>query len=387
MPQAKERGLRFANVRLENWRNFTGVETDLQKRVFLVGPNASGKSNFLDAFRFLRDIAAIGGGFSEAVRRRGGVSKIRALAARREPAIVLVVQLGNDDNAQMWTYELAFIQDNRRRPVIKRERVAKDGAVIMDRPDDKDTADPERLTQTYLEQVYANQEFHEVADFFASVQYLHLIPQLVREPDRWIVRKNDPYGGDLLERIARTPERTRQAWLRRISEAVRLAVPQLAALELWRDPASGSPHLRGKYAHWRPRGAWQNEEQFSDGTLRLIGLLWALFDGSGPLLLEEPELSLHPEVIRHIPQMLARLQRKHNRQVVISTHSFEILQDEGIGLDEVLVLQPGHEGTTLVLARDLEQVQALLRGGIGLGEAVMPLTRPEDAKQLPLFAE
>ena len=50
------RTLRFAAVHLENWRNFTQVQVDLQRRVFLVGPNASGKSNLLDVFRFLHDL-------------------------------------------------------------------------------------------------------------------------------------------------------------------------------------------------------------------------------------------------------------------------------------------------------------------------------------------
>lgn len=50
------RNLFFTHVRLENWRNFVRIDVALQRRAFLVGPNASGKSNFLDAFRFLHDI-------------------------------------------------------------------------------------------------------------------------------------------------------------------------------------------------------------------------------------------------------------------------------------------------------------------------------------------
>jgi len=54
--------MRFSYVRLENWRNFGQAAAALQERVFLVGPNASGKSNFLDVFRFLRDLVLPGGG-------------------------------------------------------------------------------------------------------------------------------------------------------------------------------------------------------------------------------------------------------------------------------------------------------------------------------------
>ena len=57
--------LRFRKLRLTNWKNFEGVEVELQDRMLLVGPNASGKSNLLDALRFLRDLSSVGGGFGE----------------------------------------------------------------------------------------------------------------------------------------------------------------------------------------------------------------------------------------------------------------------------------------------------------------------------------
>jgi len=380
------KGVRVTAIHLENWRNFAHVDVDLQRRVFLVGPNASGKSNFLDVIRFLCDIVSVGGGFQEAVRKRGGVSSLRCLAARRFPDIVVQVRVGTDDDPSLWEYELRLAQDKAQRPIIKRERVAKGGSDILNRPWESDKNDPERLTQTYLEQVNVNQAFREVAEFFTSVRYLHIVPQLVREPDRSVGRRNDPFGGDFLEQIARTPEKTRNAWLRRIRDALRVAVPQLNELELWRD-VRGTPHLRGKYEHWRPQGAWQTEEHFSDGTLRLMGLLWATLAGSGPLLLEEPELSLHPDVVRFIPQMFARIQRRTGRQIFISTHSMDLLRDEGIGLDEVLLLEPGTEGTSVVPAGSVHAIRDLLQGGLNLAEAVMPRTRPKQAQQLMLFGD
>ena len=54
--------LRFRKLRLKNWKNFESVEVHLEDRMFLVGPNAAGKSNLLDALRFLRDLASVGGG-------------------------------------------------------------------------------------------------------------------------------------------------------------------------------------------------------------------------------------------------------------------------------------------------------------------------------------
>ena len=378
------RALRFTHIHLENWKNFRQADVDLQDRVFLVGPNASGKSNFLDVFRFLRDIVSIGGGLQRAVRDRRGVSGLRCLAARQYSDIVVDVHLGGNGQSKAWQYRLRFNQDNKQRPCIKEERVVKDGQVVLSRPDDKDSHDPERCTQTYLEQVYANQEFREVADFLNRIRYLHIVPQLVREPDRSVGKQNDPYGGDFLEQIARTPEKTRRARLRRILQALRAAVPQLRELELHRDPARGTPHLRGKYEHWRPEGAWQTEEQFSDGTLRLMGLLWAALDGAGPLLLEEPELSLHAEFVRFIPQVFARIQRRVRRQVLLSTHSTDLLRDDGIGLDEVLLLLPSQEGTEVKPAGDFAEIRALLESGSSMADAVIPRTRPRNLGQLLL---
>src|SRR5580700_4951809 len=96
--------------------NSIDMDVALQKRVFLVGPNASGKSNLLDVFRFLNDIVSVGGGFQEAAGpHRGGVTRLRSLSARRYPDIVIEVHIGSEDTPNAWEYELRFSQDNQRR--------------------------------------------------------------------------------------------------------------------------------------------------------------------------------------------------------------------------------------------------------------------------------
>lgn len=370
---------------LENWRNFLRVDVALQRRVFLVGPNAAGKSNFLDAFRFLADLVAVGGGFQEAVERRGGVSRIRALSARRYPEIRIDVAIGAVGAEPVWRYELGFSQDNRQIPRVAIERVTHHGTKLIERPDDEDRRDAARLTQTYLEQVNVNRDYRDLADFLNTIGYLHIVPQLVREPDRSVGRRNDPFGGDFLEQLARVPDRTRAARLRRIREALRVAVPQLQELELERD-ARGTLHLIGRYEHWRKHGARQDEAQFSDGTLRLLGLLWAVLDGRGPLLLEEPELSLHPAVVRHVPRMFANVQRSGGRQILVSTHSRDLLADESIGLDEVLVLEPSREGTTVRRAEEYDDIMTLVSGGLSLSDVLLPRTSPASVEQLALFS-
>ncbi|MDE0022506.1 MAG: ATP-binding protein [Candidatus Poribacteria bacterium] len=378
--------MRFTRIQLRNWKNFQNIDIKVGPRVFLIGPNACGKSNFLDAIRFLRDLVLPGGGLRSACDARGGVSKIRCLSARGSSRLSIKVEMLIGDNE--WSYQLEFTQEpyGKRRPVLKKEIVQRNGERILLRPDKYDDKDLVRLSQTYLEQISANADFREVADAFEKISYLHLVPQVVRGSKDLNVQSPafQTYGHGLLERMASANKTTRRARFRRIEKALQTTVPQLTNLSIERDDR-GVPHLNAKYEHWRPHGANQTEEQFSDGTLRLIGLLWALQDGEGPLLMEEPELSLHEAVVQHLPQLIYRaliMKRRTPRQVVISTHNATLLMDEGIGPEEVAAFYPMKEGTKIQLVNEIPHIRALMQENITAGNAAIPSTDPKDAHQL-----
>ncbi len=381
----------FTHLRLKNWRNFVAVDLALGERLFITGPNASGKSNLLDVFRFLRDIAKDGGGLQLAVRDRLGLTKIRCLAARRYPDVEIEVELSEavDTNPATWRYAIGLRQEQRgaRRAMLAYERVWHEGRQILDRPDSLDTADDQRLTQTHVEQIASNKEFRAIALTFQKTLYLHLVPQLLKYPGlaNREAATEDPFGLKFLDRVMETPEKTRKARLQKIEQALKSAVPELEQLTDTRDER-GRPHLEALYRHWRPHGGRQREDQFSDGTLRLVGLLWALLEGDSLLLLEEPELSLHSAIVAKLPSLMWRLQRARRRQVILTSHSSEIFSDKGIRPDEVALLQTkGSEGTEVFLASDLEDIRLLLEGGMTMAEAVLPLTAPAKVNQLVLF--
>ena len=381
----------ITRLRLKNWRNFVQVDVPLRERVYLIGANASGKSNLLDALRFLRDIAKPdGGGFQKAVKDRGGVPKIRCLAARRDPKVMIEIELADSPDAPpVWRYRLEFRSEGKglQRAMVSAEQVENfNTGFRLLRPTTDDLGDADRMTQTALQQTGGNKEFRDIADFFSSLTYLHLVPQLLKHAEQMggYRMPSDPFGQGFLERVAATPTKTRDARLRKIEVALRACVPNMRKLSFEKDE-QGKPHLQALYEHWRPDAGFQREEQFSDGTLRLLGMMWSLLDGDSLLLLEEPELSLNEDVVRQIPGLIWKMQRKakHRRQVLISTHSKAMLSDKGIDPREVLRLEPGANGTQLVGASDKDQ--QLVQAGYTVADVMLSKTSPASIEQLALF--
>lgn len=378
----------ISRIKLKNWKNFKEIDVPLTSRLFMIGPNASGKSNLLDIFRFLRDIAKPGGGLQNAVLDRGGISKIRCLAARTHPDVEVEIHLSEfDSNEILWKYAIGIKQEVRgyRLPFLTYERVWKEDNLILNRPDNNDKKDKERLTQTHLEQINANKDFREITRFLENVVYLHLLPQLLKHPQSFTGPDlpGDPFGKGFLERISKVNEKTRNAWLKKIESALKIAVPQFNKFEFKEE--NGRPHLEAVYDHWRPKAGKQKEDQFSDGTLRLIGLLWSLQEGDSLLLLEEPELSLSSAIVSKIPALIYKLQKPKKRQVFISTHSLDLLSDKGISLDEILVLSPSVEGTIVDTASSIPAIKQMLAGGMSPAQAILPRTKPKNINQLTIF--
>jgi len=383
----------ITRLQLKNWRNFREVDIPLGPRAYVLGANASGKSNLLEVFRFLRSVAqADGGGLQKALKERGGLKKIRSLHARRDPEVRIEVELSESTQAQTptWLYVLAFKSEGKgqQRVLITEERVEHNGKKLIARPNTEDRQDTQRLTQTHLEQINNNADFRAIADALSATTYLHLVPQLLKHSEiSTRMPEGDPFGQGLMQRIAKTPTKTRLARLKRVEKTLGRAVPLFSALRFEQDNVTGLWHLEANFSHWREHGAWQREDQFSDGTLRLIGLLWALQDGDGLLLLEEPELSLNDGIVAHIPLMIDRVlrdrkKRLSSRQVLISTHS-EVLLSQVTDARTVLLIEPGSNGST-VRPPNPDELNAI-DNGLNPAEVLLPKTKPQALDQLGLF--
>lgn len=381
-------------INLKNWKNFGEVSAPLSGRVFVVGANAAGKSNFLDAFRFLKEVA--NDGLRKAVIARGGITKIRNLNARSPSYVELSAVLceNEEENEPCWEYTLQFNStggtQEKRTVAISLEKICRDGAVILERKYDSAGEDYHTRQFTLLEQPAANTRFRPIYEYFRNISYVNIIPQLIRESESFLPSnaEEDFYGRNLLETIAVTNDKKRKSRLNTIGQILKMAVPQFSDLTYEPDK-KGRPHLQVRYHHFRPQGAKQQEDQFSDGTLRLLGIIWAILDGEGLMLLEEPELYLHSEIVKQLPAFIANAQQKskRGRQVIISSHSYDLLNSDTIAPEEIIILRQGKEDTSIEPANAVQSVLDKIEVGYTPADAVIAQVVPEGIRdgQLSLF--
>ena len=175
-------------IKLHNWKNFQNCEVILTERCFIIGANASGKSNFIDALRFLRDISKQSGGLQSAVEERGSTTKIRCLTAKTLTNVSFTIDLGESNEEKLlWTYIIDFvhtgggIMKNQVKIIAEKVFSYEQNIFVLNRNAQTEGEDEETLKYTHLEQVNANRKFRELQTFFQNIEYLNVIPQLVRE--------------------------------------------------------------------------------------------------------------------------------------------------------------------------------------------------------------
>lgn len=358
--------MRITRLKLSHWRNFVSLDVALGPRALLFGPNAAGKSNLLDALVFLKDIASPGGGLWGAVERRGG-RYLRSLQAPAGHDFKIEIDAAVGD--EPWRYGLSVTLDKQGQPRVRSEAVSQGRRRLLRRPEADDRREPPRLTQTHLEQASTSTAFQPLIALLRSITSI----------------RSGAGRFDLPGRVFALTARSRDARLRRLVELARVVLPRLERLAVEPDERTG-PRLVARLDRGRA-GAWYPYEQLSDGTARLLALLWEATDGAGPLLLEEPEYGLHPEAVGRLMELLASAGPRGGRQLLISTHAERLLDDTHVAPAEILLLNPTSDGTHIEVASDDTQVRAVASAEEPLGPIIAARTSPSGEGQMPLFFE
>lgn len=371
-------------VVLRNYKSIRHCELALPSFAVLVGPNGSGKSNFLDALRFVAE--ALLESLDYALCSRGGPAQIvrRSIDSRNRFGVRIDCAL--EDSSASYAFAVRAESDGNhevdredctvvsRHPAEGRVHYSiRNGRIVscsVSRPP------PARPDQLYLHRIADTPGFGPVYDSLSRMGLYNLNPESIRTlqpPDpSELLRRDGSNLAAVLHRIeGRSPE-TKQL----IEDYLACAVPGVVGVD---HRVSGSREI----LEFRQKFGDDSDVQrfdaanMSDGTLRVLGMLVAVFQGlgdrglkQGPRLvgIEEPEYAVHPDALELLGDILGHA--AEHTQVVVTSHSTDLLDRSDIAEESVFTVaaEDGEtrigsisEGTKSVLRDRLSTPGELMR--------------------------
>lgn len=346
-------------VQIRNYKSIAACSIPLKPLTFLVGRNGAGKSNFLDAFRFTAD--ALTTTLDLALRDRGSIKDVRRRSGGHPNHFAISMDLILADGTHAsYGFRIGarpnggFLVQREECRIFSKSKdepffIVENGAIAASSHPTLPLSLPDRLT---LVAVSGIPEFRPVYDALTRMEVYNLNPSEIRRPqppDMGELLRRD--GSNLASMLQHLSEEQKQIINRYIEEIVPniegADARHLAGIETieFRQKVKSQKHP------WRFLAS-----SMSDGTLRALGILVAIFQqGAGgkkaPTLigLEEPEGALHPGAAAHV--MRALHQASEQRQIVVTTHSPELLDNEDIHADSILAVE-SLEGTTMIAGVD-----------------------------------
>lgn len=338
-------------VLLNNYKSIAKCSVQLGPLNFLVGPNGAGKSNFLDALRFVTE--SLNTSLDHALRERGGITEVRRRSSGHPThfGVRLEFVLPSGDvgyyafrigalpergfhvqQEECWVYGPGALDP----PHYYR---VESGSVIDSYPKIVPAAAADRL---YLVAASGLPEFRPLYDMLLHMGFYNLNPEEIRHlqtPDSGEVLRRD--GGNLASvlNVLAKDHSEAKGLIVKLLEAVVPGVLDVSVRQVHnKETLEFRQKVGSNEAPWR-----FSAENMSDGTLRALGVLTALFQSVNggtrrvPLVgIEEPEVAVHPGaagVLRDALQVAAQ-----STQVIVTSHSPDLLDDKEIRDDWVLAV-------------------------------------------------
>lgn len=381
-------------LKLFGFRSFNFEDVSLENPMLFVGQNGSGKSNFTDSLAFVSD--AMRQPLQEVVDARGGFSAVaHRSSARGRPSNLMFDLMLRDPDAATRGVRYSFDLRPKRGGEFE---VASEWCVVEERdgsvsrfhrirgPRGRDDWDSSvkglkpvmQLNHLVLPVVGGDRRFRAAHAFLSSMQVCRIEPQALRslqDPESGTrLRADGSNAASVLREIQRGEADDREV-MRELMAAV---VPGTVGFQAKRL----GPKLTIEFSQQRRGDAVRfPAASMSDGTLRLLGLLLAVFQRPRPtvLAIEEPEVTMHPGAVGAITDVLRQASRW--MQVIVTTHSPEVLDAEWIE-DRHLRLIDAEHGFSRVRSVSGPTRQALKEHLMSAGEllranALRPNTEPE----------
>ncbi len=360
-------------VRLRNYKSIGHCDVELGPLTLLVGRNGSGKSNFLDAMRFVTD--SLESSLDHALKFRGGIEEVRRRSTGHPTNFAIQLEMNLPDwSTAEYGFEIAarkqrgFFVKNEMLRIYTAARTLSAKYRIRRSTDDDNTVEsnhepmpPAVSDRLYIVTAAGLPDFRGVYQALRSMGFYSLNAQSMKElqsPDAGELLHRD--GGNIASVVARlaadsNPILNRiKSYLEHIildiTDVKRIALGLRETLE-FRQKVIGSEHPWRFYAG-----------SMSDGTMRALGILVAvmqLAERQTPVRLvgiEEPETALHPAAAGAL--MDALREATVHTQVVVTTHSPDLLDHFDPEHDKLLTVQ-SNKGNTQIGQADAASIKAI----------------------------
>lgn len=347
-------------VMLQSYKSIARCSVTLRPLTILVGPNGSGKSNFLDALRFVSD--ALTTTLDQAIRDRGGINDVRRRSSGHPNHFGIGLQLDlGEDGIAYYAFQIGAVKGGgftvQREQCLVFSETLERFEVNSGRLDEGTTTlgsfpavAPDRLA---LVSASGHPSFRPVYDALAGMAFYNLAPSVIREhqpPDAGDVLLRD--GSNLASVIGRL-ETSAAPSKRRLEEYVSRIVPGLEAVA--RRSYGARETLEFRQAVKGAKHPWHfSAASMSDGTLRAVGVLTALLQATPAsnglrrvtlVGIEEPEVALHPAATGVLLDALREASQRV--QVVVTTHSPDLLDSEDVPTDALLAVRADRDVTEI----------------------------------------
>ncbi|MHB1292552.1 MAG: AAA family ATPase [Sulfuricella sp.] len=381
------------SVSIQHYKSLAEVEiADLKPLTLLVGTNAVGKSNIVDALKFIRDIAV--DGLDHAMSTRGGIGIIRQYSPTRPFQIsikVNFIQLFDNEEQHDGSYEITisslkggnyrveheaatwwdehpnFNEDDEwvRDDIFQSSFSRNVSGELRFDGDSNENPVPQDVA------VLGSRTYHIrlISSFFSRFRFSTIFPNTLREPSRPDTDRALKESGQNWASVLKALKKTTagRLSLERIKETMQVVMPAL------RDVA-----VKSVGGYLVPQFRVQDNDdsnahdfdpvQLSDGTLRIFGILLALYQTPPPpfLALEEPEQTVHPAILATLAEAFREV--SEHTQIFVTSHSphfVDFFQPEEIRVVSM------EKGKTLVSPIRRAQMESIKERLISLEELMM----------------
>ncbi len=342
----------ITRVRLRNYKSIAQCDVELGPLVILVGPNGSGKSNFLDALELTVDALHIP--LTHALSVRGGISEVLRRSGRRSTRffeVALEFSLGSGEYCGQYSFAIERMRDGafaiRREFCSIEHPVTAGGATYFEVKNGQlartsvavnlPTPNSDRL---FLVSASSFDEFRPAYDALTKMRFYKFDPESIRRPQT--PESSDslhPPEGHNLAGVLWSLEQNNPNRFNRIQDYLKAVVPDVEHVAripiriVNRETIQFVQRVEGS-----PTPRKFTAINMSDGTLRALAVLTALLQGSDspPTLvgIEEPEIALHPAAAEVLWDAIREATER--TQVMVTTHSSDLLDNSGIPVDAIL---------------------------------------------------